>query len=387
MKALPRIFRFQTTVETVRAHHWRSMTDAYSGCAFNCQYCLYKGPDNYGAHVHEVHAETVGDSSAVMDASVGILNIGSSTDPYQPIEATARGTRQILEECANAKIPVFLLTRGSLIERDVDVLSDLAAQGLLEICISIITLNQNLTEKIEPQAPEPRVRLAVAERLLSHGLPVTFHVAPLITGLDSNADLTTLGRTLGGLCGAHIFCAVFGVQRAFWPSFQRTMKEVSHLCADYEKFTAAYPDVQDFSRTGAVICELPDVLPALAALRDGVGESGSLFISENYPYLSTGALKGGIYRWKLPTAYDMAEWVAAQDGPLGWPEFSGWYETFKPSDELKELVRGAWSSGDLMLGTRLMRVADDGEVRYQYMPDYVSSPAHSTLVTRRSRLL
>lgn len=380
MEMIPRVFRFQTSVETVRAHHWRSMTDAYSGCSFNCQYCLYKGPDDYGAHVHVARGEVTADSS------VGILNIGSSTDPYQPIEATERVTRRILESCVDAKVPVFLLTRGTLIKRDVDVLSDLAAQGLLEICLSIITLNQDLSDKIEPRAPAPRERLAMAEYLVEQGLPVTFHVAPLIPGLDSEADLTVLGRTLGGVSGRHVFCAVLGLQRAFWASFQQVMKEVSHLCHDYEQFIDAYPDVQNFSRTSAVTCELPQALPALTAVRAGVNESGALFISENYPYLSTGALEQGIYRWKLPTIYDMAAWAAAQNRPVGWDEFDAWYGAFGPSDELRKLVHDAWVSGELMLGTRLDRVVDEenkDEVQYQYIPDYVSTPAHSTLVTRK----
>ena len=166
------------------------MTDAYSGCAFNCQYCLYRGPDDYGTHVHVAHGE------AIADSSLGILNVGSSTDPYQPIEA--RGATHAQDPRGHrvrARIKsAFLLTRGTMIERDVDVLGELAAQGLLEICMSIITLKKDGSEKIEPRAPGPLERLATAERLTSLGLPLTFHVAPLIPGLDSEADLTDLGR-------------------------------------------------------------------------------------------------------------------------------------------------------------------------------------------------
>ena len=378
--SIPRVFRFQTTVETVRAHHWRTMTDAYSGCAFNCQYCLYRGPDDYGTHVHVAHGE------AIADSSLGILNVGSSTDPYQPIEAREQLTRRILEASVRARIPVFLLTRGTMIERDVDVLGELAAQGLLEICMSIITLKKDVSEKIEPRAPGPLERLATAERLTSLGLPLTFHVAPLIPGLDSEADLTDLGRRLGSISGRHIFCAMLGIQRAYWPSFQLVMKEVSPLCHNFEQFSAAYPDVINFSRTGAVICQLPQALPPLMALRTGVLQSGAVFVSENYPYLSTGALEHDIYRWKLPTVFDMAAWITAQGGPVGWEEFDGWYTPFGPSDELRQLVRGAWISGELMLGTRLAQITDNEEVRYQYMPDYLSTPAQNTLVTRRARL-
>ena len=62
MGNISRVFPFQTSVESVRAHHWRTITDAYSGCAFNCQYCLYKGPDDYGAHVRVARGEDTADA-------------------------------------------------------------------------------------------------------------------------------------------------------------------------------------------------------------------------------------------------------------------------------------------------------------------------------------
>lgn len=377
---IPRVFRFQTSVETIRAHHWRSMTDAYSGCAFNCQYCLYKGPDDYGAHVRLARG------ASTADESLGILNVGSSTDPYQPIEADERLTRKILEASVETGIPVFLLTRGTMVERDTDLLSELAARGLLEICLSVITLNKDVSDKIEPRAPAPIDRLTTAERLRELGLPVTFHVAPLIPGLDSERDLTVLGRKLASISGRHVFCAMLGLQRAFWPSFQRTMKEAGPACYNVDIFSDAYPEVADFSRTGAVTCELPKALPSLMALRTGVCESGATFVSENFPYLSTGALDGGIYRWKLPTVYDMAAWVTTQDKPVRWDEFYSWYSTFRPSGELKQLVRDGWDSGELMLGTRLTKINEHDETCYQYTSNYVSTPAQSTLVTRRGAL-
>jgi DNA repair photolyase len=374
-----RVFPFQTSVETVRAHHWRNVTDAYSGCAFNCQYCLYKGPGDYGEHVSVARGEDTA------DPALGILNIGSTTDPYQPIEATQRLTRRTLEAAASAGLPVFLLTRGTLVERDADVLGELARRGLLEVCVSIITLSDVISAKIEPRAPTPRERLATASRLAELGIPVTFHVAPLIPGLNSEAHLTALGRTLGAISGRHIFCAVLGIQRAFWASFQRAMKSLGPECHDLEKFWSAYPDTINFSRTAAVTCELPQALTSLMALRSGVLESGAIFVSENFPYLSSGALTQGIYHWKLPTVYDMSEWIAARNHPVTWSEFEVWYSTFRPSSNLQQLVRDTWHSGELTLGTHLARISRGDEVEYQFIPEFLAAPAQTTVVTRRGR--
>lgn len=197
MIEIPRVFDFQTSVETLRAHHWRSFIDAYSGCAFNCQYCLYKGPDDYGRHVKP----TVGTAAA--DASLGILDIGTSTDPYQPIENGQLKTRSILEAALELKIPIFLLTRGTLVVRDEDVLQDLAREGLVEVCFSVITLNERLASKLEVRAPSPRSRLAAAAHLVDRSIPVTFHVAPVIPGLNSPAEMNQLGYELGSISGRH----------------------------------------------------------------------------------------------------------------------------------------------------------------------------------------
>lgn len=378
MTSIPRAFPFQTSIETVRAHHWRFFSDAYSGCAFNCQYCLYKGPDDYGSHVR------VTKGSATADPSLGILDIGTSTDPYQPIEEEQRRTRRILESAVAERIPVFLLTRGTLVARDVDVLQELATHGLVEVCMSIITLNEDLAAKIEPRAPGPRERLATAQRLVGLGLPITFHVAPLIPGMDSPADVASLGRALASVSGRHVFSAMLGAQRAFWPSFHEVMRQSAALCHDWDEFESAYPLGMDFSRDSATTCEPNEALPSLTALRAGVLEGGATFVSENYPYLTTGPLEGGIYRWKLPTVYDMAAWVATAEGMVSWEEMANWYSAFAPSDDLVALVRSGWDSGELFLGTRLVRtIADGGAVQYQHAPEELSTQARRTLVTRR----
>ena len=83
-----------------------------------------------------------------------------------------------------------------------------------------------------------------------------------------------------------------------------------------------------------MICQLPQALPPLMALRTRSAPIRRSFRIGEYPYLSTGALEHDIYRWKLPTVFDMAAWITAQGGPVGWEEFDGWYTPFGPSDEL-----------------------------------------------------
>lgn len=373
MHRLPRAFEFQTSAETLRAHHWRSYTDTYKGCEFECQYCLYKGPGEYGRHVQPVKG------SIPARADLGIVDIGTTTDPYQPMEADQKITRSILEAALEVRIPLFVLTRGNLVLRDVDLLRELAKDGLVEVCLSIITLNEEITTRIEPKAPRPTERLRVAEALAAKDIPVAFHVAPLIPGLDTPENLAALGKRLAEACGSHVFSAMLGARKPYWKPFYAGMDAVADACGSFETFEQAYPRDFDFSRDAAGTCDFEYALPALTPLRDGVVEGGATYVSENYPFLTTGPLENGIYRWKLPTVYDMSSWVQARGGVVEWPDFLDWYRGFRPSDQLVELVKSLWDNGELFLGTYLARqgtgYAGGGELML---------PAHHTLVAKRT---
>jgi DNA repair photolyase len=378
MTEIPPVFDFQTSIETIRAHHWRSFTDAYTGCAFNCQYCLYKGPDDYGRHVRA----TTG--SAAASGSLGILDIGTSTDPYQPIEADERRTRGILEAAVEHKIPVFVLTRGTMVTRDVDILQDLADEGLVEVCFSVITRNEELAAALEVRAPRPAERIAAATELADRDIPVTFHTAPVIPGMNSPDELRALGAELAEISGRHVFAAMLGAQRAYWDSFTAVVDGVAAHFHSIERFRNAYPTGLELVRASAVTCSIDDALVDLEPFREGVVSAGATFVSENYPYLTTGALDGGIYRWKLPTVFDMASWVADQEGAVDWAEFRRWYVKFEPSEALIGTVESCWNSGELFVGTTLSRGISASGPTYE-RGEVLISPARRTLVARRGR--
>ena len=106
-------------------------------------------------------------ASATDDSGViprGIVDIGAATDPYQPIESREMRTRHLLEALLEHQTPVFVLTRGTLVTRDRDILSRMAEQGLVEVCFSLITLNEEVTRVLEPGAP-PLVKAYFGFRL------------------------------------------------------------------------------------------------------------------------------------------------------------------------------------------------------------------------------
>ena len=114
---------------------------------------------------------------------VATIAIGTNTDPYQPIEAEYGVMRQVLAVLAAFQHPVAITTKGTLIERDIDLLAPMAAAGLTRVGVSISTLDPVIARRMEPRAAAPSRRLKVIERLAKAGIPVRVMVAPVVPGL------------------------------------------------------------------------------------------------------------------------------------------------------------------------------------------------------------
>lgn len=117
---------------------------------------------------------------------VAPIAIGTNTDPYQPIEREHRLLRDILIVLADFNHPVWITTRGTLIERDIDLLAPMAAKGLAAVSVSVTTLDEGLARKMEPRAPSPRRRLGIIRALSAAGIPVRIQISPLIPALTDH---------------------------------------------------------------------------------------------------------------------------------------------------------------------------------------------------------
>ena len=114
------------------------------------------------------------------------ITLGANTDPYQPIERQMRVTRDILEVLARCRHPVTIITKSALVLRDLDLLADLAKDGLAGVGVSITTLDVELKRVMEPQAASPRARLETLRRLNQAGVPTGVMVAPVIPALTDH---------------------------------------------------------------------------------------------------------------------------------------------------------------------------------------------------------
>lgn len=112
------------------------------------------------------------------------ISISGNTDCYQPAERKFKLTRQLLEIALAYKQPVGMITKNSLVLRDLDLLQDLAKLNLAVVYVSITSLNEKLRLKLEPRTTTAKQRLKIIEELSKAGVPTGVMSAPMIPGLN-----------------------------------------------------------------------------------------------------------------------------------------------------------------------------------------------------------
>jgi len=169
----------------------------YQGCEHGCSFC-YARPSHayYGLSpgidfetrifAKTNAAERLREELAKPGYRCEVIAIGVNTDAYQPIEREHRITRSILEVACETRHPVSLITKSALIERDIDLLSDLARDKLTAVTLTIVTLDHDVSRYLEPRTSAPARRLKAIERLAAAGIPVSVNVAPVIPFLTDS---------------------------------------------------------------------------------------------------------------------------------------------------------------------------------------------------------
>lgn len=167
----------------------------YRGCEHGCVYCFARPSHAYlglspgldfeiKLYYKPDAPERLRDELAARNYRPAPIALGINTDADQPVERKLGLTRSILEVLYEARHPVSIVTKSALIERDLDILTDMAAQDLVQIALSITTLKPELARKLEPRATAPRRRLQTLACLADAGIPVTVLVAPVIPMLN-----------------------------------------------------------------------------------------------------------------------------------------------------------------------------------------------------------
>jgi DNA repair photolyase len=163
----------------------------YRGCEHGCVYCyarpthsylnLSPGLDFESRLVAKRNAaQLLARELAAPAYRPALIALGTATDAYQPVERELRLTRGVLEVLADTLHPVGIVTKGALIERDLDLLVPMARAGVVQTFVSITTLDAELSRRLEPRAASPARRLRTVRALADAGIPVHVNFAPVI---------------------------------------------------------------------------------------------------------------------------------------------------------------------------------------------------------------
>jgi DNA repair photolyase len=207
----------------------------YRGCEHGCIYCFARPTHSYlnmspgldfeTRIIAKVNAaQRLREAFASRSYEPALLNLGSATDAYQPIERKLGITRSLIELLAECRHPFSLVTKSSGVERDLDLIAPMAADHLVAVYVSVTSLDANLARIMEPRAASPQRRLRTIETLARAGVPVGVSVSPVIPFINE----PELEHILEAAAAAGAQAAFSVVLRLPWevnPLFQQWLEQ------------------------------------------------------------------------------------------------------------------------------------------------------------------
>jgi DNA repair photolyase len=189
----------KSVLNRVHGMPFRWSINPYRGCAHSCHYCFARKTHTY------LDLDAGDDFSGIIFAKVDAprvlrcelsrpcwrheeVALGSATDPYQPAEGRFRITRGILEALFDYYTPVTIVTKGTLILRDRDLLAALAARAGCTVCLSVPTVDRAIWRATEPGTAPPMQRLRAMEQLAAAGVRAGVLAAPILPGLSGTVE-------------------------------------------------------------------------------------------------------------------------------------------------------------------------------------------------------
>lgn len=204
--------------------HMRFSLNAYQGCEHGCIYCYARNSHEFWGYsagldferkilIKKNAPELLEQKLNSKSWEAATIVMSGNTDCYQPAEKKFGITRKCLEIFLNYKHPVGIITKNSLIMRDLDILSELAKDNLIGVSISITSLSEQTRQLVEPRTATIKKRLETVRRLTDSGIPVNVMLAPIIPGINAHeviplakaaadAGALSVGHTVVRLNGA-----------------------------------------------------------------------------------------------------------------------------------------------------------------------------------------
>jgi DNA repair photolyase len=241
-----RIEPCKSALNAVRGMPFKWSLNPYMGCAHQCTFCYVRhfelradrpSDDRYGrsirvkTNVADVLARELARKSWCREEVV----LGAATDPYQPAEGRFRLTRRCIEELTRAWTPFSIVTRGPLVVRDIDVLTEAAERVAVNVSVSLPTLDEEVWRTTEPGTAPPRSRLEAIRRLSDAGVDVAVGMAPILPGLsDRPEQLEEVVRAAKDAGARIVWANILYLKPGIREHFLR------HLAEDWPEHVARY---------------------------------------------------------------------------------------------------------------------------------------------------
>jgi DNA repair photolyase len=221
----------------------------YRGCEFACRYCYarythgFLGPEYEDPNLFERLIFMKENAAWLLEQELRShdpadeIAIGTATDPYQPIERTAKITRSLLEVFARQEgLRIGIVTKSKLIERDIDLLTEISRRNTLVLHLTITTPDPALARILEPRAPRPDLRFAAVRKLREAGLTAGILCSPLLPGITDTPEALNEMASRAAQARASFFAAEpLFLKSCSRPTFLSFVREhFPHLTADYE---------------------------------------------------------------------------------------------------------------------------------------------------------
>jgi DNA repair photolyase len=264
----------------------------YRGCEFGCKYCYarythefledkpvatppigtYNQPQQSWAIAFEREIYLKENAAWLLEQELKKLAptlardheeiaIGTATDPYQPIERRVGITRSLLEVLAKQEgLRIGLITKSTLITRDIDLLQQIAERNTLVLHITITTADTELARKLEPRAPRPDLRFGTVKKLREAGLTAGVLCSPLLPGINDGLQQLEAVSGRAAAAGASFLGAhplfLKSCSRPTWLSFVR--EHFPHLAEEYARryATADFVDAAYRNRMATIVRQL-----------------------------------------------------------------------------------------------------------------------------------
>ena len=254
-KAKVLIHPIDRTWEVFRFCPHRMVANIYLGCEFACAYCFARSiyPEYHEIIIARINAAEKIDKEIVRLKKRGVrqpVDLGSATDPYQPIEEKLELTRKVLTEFLKHKMPVFVVTKSDLVLRDLDIIKALREEKLALVQFSLPTLDNFISQNFEGGSPAPEKRLRAIEELAEEGIRVIVRVQPVIPFINDHEEMLREVIEAASAAGAqHVIAGTLKLSETVLNNLSPVLKKFNK----FEKFLRFYVADGEIDSSGYLI--------------------------------------------------------------------------------------------------------------------------------------